>query len=68
MRNHLAIARTGRGYSVSTWHDHSHTAAAAHEPAGGRGIHRHLGTAVGERSAALSWSTDAAVMPQDGRR
>ena len=68
MRNHLAIARTGRGYSVRTCRDHSRTAAAARERTRGRGIHRHLDTAVGERSAALSWSTDAAVIPQGGRR
>ena len=68
MRNHLAIARTGRGYSLRTCRDHSRTAAAARERTRRRGIHRHLDTAVGERSAALSWSTDAAVMPQDGRR
>ena len=68
MQNHLAIARTGRGYSVRTWHDHSRTAAAECELARRHGIHRHVDTAVGEQSAALSWSTDAAVMPQDGRR
>ena len=68
MRNHLAIARTGRGYSLRTCRDHSRTAAAARERTRRRRIHRHLDTAVGERSAALSWSTDAAVMPQDGRR
>jgi len=54
MRNHLAIARTGRGYSVRTYRDHSRTAAAARERAKRRGIHRHVDTTVGERSAALS--------------
>ena len=68
MRNHLAIARTGRGYSLHNCWDHSRTAAAARERTQRRGIDRHLDTAVGEQSAALSWSTDAAVMPQDGRR
>ena len=68
MRNHLAIARTGRGYSLHTCRDHYRTAAAARERTQRHGIHRHLDTAVGEQSAALSWSTDAAVMPQDGRR
>jgi hypothetical protein len=68
MLNHLAIARIARGYSLLTCRDHSRTAAAARERARRRGIHRHVDTAVGERSAALSWSTDAAVMPQYGRR
>ena len=54
MRNHLVIARTGRGYSVRACLDHSRTAAAARERAQRRGIHRHVDTAVGERSAALS--------------